>query len=574
MRKERFSTISALKIVQMYQIVFLFFLVCTLAQADFVPSELQALIDKSGMPSKKISIYIKETKSNKLIASLNATKLRNPASVIKLATTYASVLQLGYDYRWMTDIGYSGSISQGVLHGNLIIKGGGDPDLKDEDVFEIAHYIRDKGIRKIEGNVILDRSIFDTSGGSSARFDENPYSPYNALPDAIMFNQNLSRFVITPQGSQIIASKSFDDRSYKIKNSLRAVNAACRYRYSWPRVDVDQGNYPAVVTLSGDYSLKCPPKELDYIVTRSYYAFYFALVEALSDLSVSVEGKLKLASAKGYKKLFSHRSKTLEEIISETNKESNNLFARQIFLMLGYARYGEHSGLNNSREALRNILYEKGVTNLSKIKIDNGCGLSRSVKANTLFFASILDSAYKNFGDRWLANLSIAGVDGTVKKRFDSALYRRAWMKTGSLRNVKNIAGYVASKNRKLYTVVVLCEGMNAKNRGKKLQDEIIHWLWEGNLHQNKIIAEATEQPKSPQAQEGAYYIQVASTLQEPNQAFLNKIIQAGYGYRVYKQNGKNRVFIGPFSLENAKEKLFGVKKMINYDAFIVKIIF
>jgi serine-type D-Ala-D-Ala carboxypeptidase/endopeptidase (penicillin-binding protein 4) len=574
MRKERFSTISALKIVQMYQIVFLFFLVCTLAQADFVPSELQALIDKSGMPSKKISIYIKETKSNKLIASLNATKLRNPASVIKLATTYASVLQLGYDYRWMTDIGYSGSISQGVLHGNLIIKGGGDPDLKDEDVFEIAHYIRDKGIRKIEGNVILDRSIFDTSGGSSARFDENPYSPYNALPDAIMFNQNLSRFVITPQGSQIIASKSFDDRSYKIKNSLRAVNAACRYRYSWPRVDVDQGNYPAVVTLSGDYSLKCPPKELDYIVTRSYYAFYFALVEALSDLSVSVEGKLKLASAKGYKKLFSHRSKTLEEIISETNKESNNLFARQIFLMLGYARYGEHSGLNNSREALRNILYEKGVTNLSKIKIDNGCGLSRSVKANTLFFASILDSAYKNFGDRWLANLSIAGVDGTVKKRFDSALYRRAWMKTGSLRNVKNIAGYVASKNRKLYTVVVLCEGMNAKNRGKKLQDEIIHWLWEGNLHQNKIIAEATEQPKSPQAQEGAYYIQVASTLQEPNQAFLNKIIQAGYGYRVYKQNGKNRVFMGPYSLENAREKLFGVKKIINYDAFIVKIIF
>ncbi len=558
----------------MYQIVFLFFLVCTLAQADFVPSELQALIDKSGMPSKKISIYIKETKSNKLIASLNAAKLRNPASVIKLATTYASVLQLGYDYRWVTDIGYNGSISQGVLHGNLIIKGGGDPDLKDEDVFEIAHYIRDKGIRKIEGNIILDRSIFDTSGGSSARFDENPYSPYNALPDAIMFNQNLSRFVITPQGSQIIASKSFDDRSYKIKNSLRAVNAACRYRYSWPRVDVDQGNYPAVVTLSGDYSLKCPPKELDYIVTRSYYAFYFALVEALSDLSVSVEGKLKLASAKGYKKLFSHRSKTLEEIISETNKESNNLFARQIFLMLGYARYGEHSGLNNSREALRNILYEKGVTNLSKIKIDNGCGLSRSVKANTLFFASILDSAYKNFGDRWLANLSIAGVDGTVKKRFDSALYRRAWMKTGSLRNVKNIAGYVASKNRKLYTVVVLCEGMNAKNRGKKLQDEIIHWLWEGNLHQNKIIAEATEQPKSPQAQEGAYYIQVASTLQEPNQAFLNKIIQAGYGYRVYKQNGKNRVFIGPFSLENAKEKLFGVKKMINYDAFIVKIIF
>ncbi|MEJ2499143.1 MAG: SPOR domain-containing protein, partial [Sulfurovaceae bacterium] len=110
--------------------------------------------------------------------------------------------------------------------------------------------------------------------------------------------------------------------------------------------------------------------------------------------------------------------------------------------------------------------------------------------------------------------------------------------------------------------------------RGKKLQDEIIHWLWEGNLHQSKIIAEVKEQPKSPQAQDGAYYIQVASTLQEPNQAFLNKIIQAGYGYRVYKQNGKNRVFVGPYSLENAKEKLFGVKKMINYDAFIVKIIF
>ncbi len=574
MRKELFSSTSALKIVRMYQVIFLFLVACTLAQADFVPSELQALINKSGMPSKTISIYIKETKSNKLIASLNAARLRNPASVIKLATTYASVLQLGYDYRWVTDIGYSGSISQGVLHGNLIVKGGGDPDLKDEDVFEIAQYIRDKGIRKIEGNIVLDRSIFDTTGGSSARFDENPYSPYNALPDAIMFNQNLSRFMITPQGSQITASKSFDDRSYKIKNSLRGVNAACRYRYSWPRVDVDQGNYPAVVTLSGDYSLKCPKRELDYIVTRSYYAFYFALIEALSDVGVSVNGKLKLASAKDYKKLFSHKSKTLEEIISETNKESNNLFARQIFLMLGYVRYGEHSGLNNSREALRNILYEQGVTNLSKVKIDNGCGLSRSVKANALFFASILDSAYKNLGDRWLANLSIAGVDGTVKRRFDYALYRRVWMKTGSLRNVKNIAGHVASKNKKLYTVVVLCEGANAKNRGKQLQDEIIHWLWEGNLYQSKIIVEPKEQPQSPQAQDGEYYVQVASTSKEPEQAFLNKIMRAGYSYKIYKQKGVNKVIIGPFAREIAQKEIFSIKKMINYDAFIVKIIF
>jgi D-alanyl-D-alanine carboxypeptidase/D-alanyl-D-alanine-endopeptidase (penicillin-binding protein 4) len=566
MKEERFNTPFAF-------IPLFFFFLCVFLQADFVPSELQSIIKQSGMSQKEISIYIKETKSNKLIASLNASKKRNPASVIKLATTYASILELGYGYRWVTDVGYRGTISQGVLRGDLVIKGGGDPNLKDKDVLEIAQHIRDKGIKRIEGNIILDRSMFDTTGGSSARFDENPYSPYNALPDAIMFNQNLSRFTIAPQGSQIVASKSFDDRSYKIKNALKGVNTACNYRYSWPRVSVDQGIYPAVLSLSGEYSLRCSKRELDYIVTRSYYAFYFALVEALNDMNILVGGRLKLASASDYNKLFSHKSEKLEKIISQTNKESNNLFARQIFLTLGFSRYGEHSTLNNSREALHNILYNDGVTNLDKTKIDNGSGLSRSVRTNTLFFSSLLDNAYKNFGDRWLANLSIAGVDGTVKKRFNYALNRKAWMKTGSLRNVKNIAGYVASKNRKLYTVVILCEGVSAKNRGKKLQDDIIHWLWEGNLYENKII-EATQTQKQPKVQKEEYYIQVASTLEEPDQNFLNKIMQTGYSYKIYKQKGLNKVVLGPFEGEKAQKELFSVKKMINYDAFIVKIIF
>ena len=556
-----------------YAKVSLFFILISFVRADFVPSQLQSIITRSGMPQKHISILIKETKSDKVLVSLNASKKRNPASVIKLTTTYAAIAELGFDHRWTTDIGYRGSFSDGTLKGDLIIKAGGDPAMDEEDVERIAENIKKSGIKRIEGNIVIDRSIFDTSGGSSARFDENPYTPYNALPDAIMFRQNLSTITIVPQGSKIVTAKSFDDRSYKIKNNLRAVNTACRYRYAWPRVKIDQGSYPALITLSGEYSLRCPQRELDYIVTRSYYAFYFALVEALLDKGVSINGKLKLTSAKSYNTLLTHSSKSLKEIVSETNKKSNNLFARQIFLTLGYARYGEHADLGSSREALYHILQEKGVSGISRIKVDNGCGLSRSGRADALFFSSLLDVAYEDYGRKWLECLSIAGEDGTIKKRFDRLLSGKAWMKTGSLRNVKNIAGYVASKNGELYTVVILCEGAYAKSRGKKLQDDIVSWLRAGEFDAAHTIITAKKE-ESVRLQDDLYYIQVASTQNEPDYAFLHKIIEAGYSYKVYNHEGMHKVIVGPFDKKRADQELFLIKKKINFDAFIVKIIF
>jgi D-alanyl-D-alanine carboxypeptidase/D-alanyl-D-alanine-endopeptidase (penicillin-binding protein 4) len=152
-----------------------------------LPQVINEEIRKSGIEKRDISIYIKEAgRGGKIVASLNAHKIRRPASMIKVFTTYASVLKLGFDYRWPTKFYTTGTLQNGILQGDLLIKGFGDPTLSDEDLEKIVSTIRAEGIGQVRGDIVIDRSYFKIGNKDSSGFDENPYSAYNAMPDAMM----------------------------------------------------------------------------------------------------------------------------------------------------------------------------------------------------------------------------------------------------------------------------------------------------------------------------------------------------------------------------------------------------
>ncbi|SFV90240.1 D-alanyl-D-alanine carboxypeptidase [hydrothermal vent metagenome] len=552
-----------------------------------LPSGIESAIGKSGIDKKDISIYIKEAgKGSCVVASLNANRLRTPASVIKVLTTYAAVLKLGFDYRWPTVFYSRGRIANGVLHGDLIIKGYGDPTLSDEDLPKIISRIKAAGIERITGDIVIDRSYFKVGSRNTSGFDNHPYSPYNAMPDAMMFNERVSTICVIPKLNSV--TKKTPDQSFVVHNQLQHVNRPCRGRYSWPHVKIDDSKAVPEVWLKGKISKRCGKREICQVLTKPYQSFYYALKAALGEEGITVGGRLRLHPLpKGAKVLFTHYSASLEKIVSKTAKKSNNLYARHLLLLLGAKMYGAPATVAKGRKAVRIILRANGALGTSLPHIDNGCGLSRTSKITAKILASVLDNAYSRYGMRWMQTLSIAGRDGTIKKRFRGTVVRnRAWMKTGTLKHVKNIAGYVKSRNGRYYTAVILVNSKHARWKAAKMQDAIITWL----VHYQKRGSATAQKPKAfvpetktvhkskpetrfaqpaPKDAHGRYYIQTGSFKHYPKAFYLQKLKKASLPYRIVP--GKEfKVLTGPYATEvRAREALAKVRDSVDRGAFL-----
>ena len=443
-----------------------------------LPQGIGNIIAKSGIKSKDISIYIKEVGPNgQELALHNASQSRTPASVIKVLSTYSAILKLGFNYHFPTKFYTQGSMSNGVLNGDIIVKGFGDPTLDSRDLKNIVAKIRKKGIKKITGDIIIDRSFFRVGTKDSSGFDKNLYSAYNAMPDAMMYNERVSTICVKPRKNSV--SKKGADGSYELINRLQVVNKPCRGRYSWPGVKIDKSKASPKVFLQGKISKNCRQQNICNVITKPYLSFYYAFKDELKKAGISVKGNMRLRKVpENAKPLLTHYSDSLEKIVSKTAKKSNNLYARHLMLILGAKLYGAPSTLAKGRKAVKEILRSNGVLGTSSIKIDNGCGLSRTAKLSAKMLAGMYENAYKRYGQRWMNTLSIAGVDGTIKRRFrNTPVKNRAWMKTGTLNRVKNISGYVKSKKGKLYTVVILVQTNQGNWRASALQNNIIKWL-------------------------------------------------------------------------------------------------
>lgn len=547
-----------------------------------LPQGINVLIQKSGIPKRDISIYIKESGSGgNVIAALNATQTRTPASVVKVLTTYAALLKLGFNYRWPTKFYYTGNISKGVLRGDLLIKGFGDPTLKDKDLGKIVSYIRAEGILKITGNIIIDRSYFRVSSRDSSGFDKHLYSAYNAMPDAMMFNERISTICVTPNKNSVYKKNA--DESYKVINKLQHVNKPCKGRYSWPGVRVDKSKAVPTVLLQGKISKRCGKRNICKVITKPYKSFYYALKDKLKKSGTSVKGTLRLRKIPHHAKdLFTYYSTSLEKIVAKTAKKSNNLYARHLLLLLGAKVYGAPATVNKGRRAIEKILRNKNSLSQGTLKIDNGSGLSRSAKLSAKMLANMYDNAYVRYGQRWMNTLSIAGVDGTIKKRFRGTIVKnRAWMKTGTLKRVKNIGGYVKSKQGRLYTIVILVNTNQGSWKAAKLQNDIMAWLVKykdsGRVRNVSKVQKTDDdlwsmRTLNPQSNlYEKYYVQVGMFKTKPTKSYLLKIERLGLQYKVrHKQNYK--VYIGAYGQENnARLVLKKVCKHLNKGAFIVK---
>jgi D-alanyl-D-alanine carboxypeptidase/D-alanyl-D-alanine-endopeptidase (penicillin-binding protein 4) len=268
------------------------------------------------------------------IISLNAKQAMNPASTMKLLTTFAALETLGPAYRWKTEAYLNGKLENGVLQGDLVFKGYGDPKLTVEQFWMWLRELRQRGLREIRGDIVLDHSFFEAVRNDPAEFDHDPTRAYNVGTSALLINFNALHLHLIPDAHATIALLEPDLAGYTLHNHITtSANLDCNGEDAYhARLDghsiVLEGSIPAACGEADDYFSLLPQDE-----------YFFAVFSALwQELGGTLQGKLRVGTAPADQVPFAkYISPPLSEVIRDINKFSNNIMARQLFLTMGAA---------------------------------------------------------------------------------------------------------------------------------------------------------------------------------------------------------------------------------------------
>ena len=442
------------------------------AIAANLPEPISEALKRARIPLNSVGIVVQQTHARQPIISQNAKLSLNPASTMKLLTTLVGLETLGPAYRWKTEAYLDGKLENGVLQGNLVFKGYGDPKLTVEQFWMWLHELRQRGLREIRGDVVLDRSFFEPANHDPAAFDNDPVRAYNVGADALLLNFNALRLRLTPNGSAAAALLEPDLSGYKLDNRI-AVSAKLPCHGD----DAFKAHLEGTsIVLEGAIPANCGEVE-DYISLLPHDDYFFAVFSALwKELGGTLQGKLRQGNTPDQPPFAMRFSPPLSEVIRDINKFSNNTMARQLFLTLGTAN-GAPGNISGGTAAVQQWL-NKQQLQFPELVLENGAGLSRTERISAQHLADILQRAARSpFSAELEASLPILGMDGTVKKRLNgNGVAGRAHLKTGTLEGVKSIAGYVHAQSGKQWIVVFIINHPNAKY-GQAAQDALIEWL-------------------------------------------------------------------------------------------------
>ncbi|MCW2101410.1 MULTISPECIES: D-alanyl-D-alanine carboxypeptidase/D-alanyl-D-alanine endopeptidase [Pseudomonas] len=389
----------------------------------------------------------------------NADVSMNPASTMKLVTTYAALEMLGPTHQWKTEFYTDGTLNNGILQGNLYLKGGGDPKLNMEKLWLLMRDLRANGVQQITGDLVLDRNFFEQPQLPVFNDDGNDENkPFLVKPDALMVNLKALRFVARNDSGKVLVSVEPPIASIRIDNQVKAINAKqCTgdVRYN----PVTQADGSVIVTVSGQLADGCNSQT--YLSLLDHATYTAGAVRAIwKELGGSIQGQDRQASVpKGAKLLARAYSPDLAEIIRDINKYSNNTMAQQLFLSLGaqFRTDADGDDAKAAQRVIRQWLAKKGIT-APHLVMENGSGLSRAERVSAREMAQMLQAAWKSpYAAEFISSLPIAGKDGTMRKRLKTtAMNGQAHIKTGTLNTVRAISGFSRDSNGDTWAVVAI----------------------------------------------------------------------------------------------------------------------
>lgn len=459
----------------------------TLAKAKALPKPIQQALIEAQIPASAMAIWVApvNTRGNAPMAakiSLNARVPMSPASVMKLVTSAAALDLFGPAQRWKTNAYITAPIVNGVLKGDLILQGGGDPKLVYENFWLFLRQLRQQGLQEIQGNLIIDRSLFQIAETNGAEFDGEPWRAYNVGPDALLLNFKSLRLRLISDVAQVRVQSDPPLEGVEITPPQLGSGACGEWKdeltLNWqgPHLSI-RGNYPASC---GSQNWSIHPHGLS---ANQYAAALFrALWRELggSFHGQVMDGKLTDIVAHSSPQLISQwESPSLTEILRDINKFSNNVMTRQLLLLLG-TRISQNNGNNTPQQGAQVIqqwLHEQALDSKSLV-LENGSGLSRLERISAKELGKLLIHVWHSrFMPEFVATLPVVGYDGTMRNRLkQNDVAGQAHIKTGSLHAVRSIAGYVRVRSGKTYVIVAIINHENA-NQGQNIHDLLLHHI-------------------------------------------------------------------------------------------------
>ncbi len=443
-----------------------------------LPPEVAALLARAKVPQGALAALVVEAapalggKSVPLL-SWHASTPMNPASVMKLVTTYAGLELLGPSFTWKTPVYVDGTIAGGVLQGNLIIEGRGDPKLVLERLWLLLRRVQALGIKRITGDILLDHSAFAASTQDAADFDGEPQRPYNAAPDALLVNFKSVVMTFTPSPASGSASVSFEPPLAGVRMQASVPLAAGQAGGSGgPAAPAACGDYraqlkadfsdPLRIIFHGSYPVACGEKVWAVAYADPASHAERAVAGMWQEIGGTLGGRVREGrAAPGQQPAFELASPPLAEVIRDINKYSNNVMAQQLFLTLSLQRPGVAS--NEASRQVVGAWWRERIGEQEPLVLDNGSGLSRQSRITAQGLARLLQTAYvSGTMPELMASLPIVGVDGTLRRAKSQVAHGWAHLKTGSLRDASALAGYVDTPGGRRLVVVAMVNHPNA----------------------------------------------------------------------------------------------------------------
>ena len=456
-------------------------LACTAIAAE-LPDPVNRILTGHDIPADSLSVVVQAVGSDTPVLSHHPSTPRNPASTIKLLTTWVALDELGPTFSWPTEIYFLGNWDGRRLDGDLGIKGHGDPYLVTEELWKLLRELRRIGLEEITGDLVIDSSYFDGNGGDPGAFDNQPYRSYNVLPDALLVNFKAVRFQFleNPGGSGVLITADPAPSNLTIENDLDLIGGPCRGYQAGIAFNIRDASTGRTVIFSGDFPAACSP----YSMTRSvlqHDTFAFGVFETLwQQLGGQIRGGVRNETiAEDLEPALTWRSRPLAEVIRSINKFSNNVMTRQLLYTLAAERLGAPATETGGIEFIESYLETEGLDPASLV-LANGAGLSRETRISARLLADVLlRAAASPLSPEYLASLSLGGLDGTTRNRFRrGSVAGSLHVKTGRLDNVSALAGFIQAASGETYAVALMLNADDVhRGPGEELQEAFVRWV-------------------------------------------------------------------------------------------------
>ena len=458
----------------MLRLVFAIMFLVSLSSFD----ELQAMDWKSDVRAQlsrfgsQVGLSVRDLNGEELF-QINGDRSFVPASTAKVISSACVLREMGLASSIKTEFGYTGDLEGGVIKGDLVIRGGGDPSYVIEDLKQDIEILQKVfGIREIRGQLVFDLSFLGvdklTLNDDFAGDDGRSFAvELTALP----FNHHSFSVWVWPEGARArVQHYPPEALNPKISNQVKVVSG------SGQAVSVQYNRETQTLEVSGTIGRDAPAR----IIYRAVPDIYQSFVKVFQRVWAEGGGKWSSAQYKlmekpaTYKRLWVHESRPVSRIFLDINKLSTNFGAELLSLVAAEKKFGRPATLSKAQQLIKECLKDWEVPS-AKVELENASGLSRKSKVTPSAFTEILSKLRsEEFFPELLSSLSVLGQDGTTRSRL-SEYSGRARLKTGSIKGVRSIAGFLDPQSSRPLAFALIFNQTSASDSDlKSIEDKVI----------------------------------------------------------------------------------------------------